>query len=227
MFEGPDWRGDPRQRLHLSLLLAALVLAALLSLFRMPDVSMIAPIGELIVNIVRDDPEPEQVPAPVVEPMIEPAPPVSEPVAEATSQSSSSSEPVETVREWTDWDEVIRDTVAEMAAQEPEPTYSLSPRLDRLREEARVKFRLSEAPVERPIWENVETDLMGRKILRSGDCYKVIDDPNVGSREAFETFGQYIAICAFIKRQPKDLPWVDEINARRAGPSRYGRPSVE
>lgn len=226
MFDGPDWRGDPRQRLRMSVALAAVVVALLLSLFRMPDMPVIAPISELLVNIVRDDPEEEPVVEPVIDPIIEPAPPISEPAASSTS-SASSVEAVEEERKWTDWDQQIQDTVAEMAAQPPEPTYSVNPRFERLREEARVKFRPSEAPVERPIWENVETDLMGRKVLRHGDCYKVIDDPNVGSREAFETFGQYIAICAYIKRPPKELPWVAEINARRGGLSRYAHPSVE
>ena len=226
MFDGPDWRGDPRQRLRMSVALAAVVVALLLSFFKMPDMPAIAPISELLVNIVRDEPKEEPIVEPVLDPVVEPAPPISEPAAPSSS-SAASTQATEDQNEWTDWDQVVRDTVAEMAEQPPEPTYSINPRFERLREEARVKFRPSEAPVERPIWENVETDMLGRKILRHGDCYKVIDDPNVGSREAFETFGQYIAICAFIKREPQELPWVEEVNARRAGPSRYGRPSVE
>ncbi|MEL7186258.1 MAG: hypothetical protein AAFN50_07465 [Pseudomonadota bacterium] len=224
MFDDPGWHGDPRQRLRVCVAFAAVVVAILLTQLRIPETPVLAPIGELLVNIVRDDPEP--IP-PVVEPLVEPLPEVVEPASQPVTQSSEVARPLHEQRSWTDWDEVIRDTVAELGAAEPEPSYSVNPNMDRKRAEAAVKFRPSEAPVERPIWENVEKDLLGRSVLRSGDCYKVIDDPNVGSREAFETFGQYIAICAFYKKPPRELPWVAEINARRAGPSRYARPSVE
>ncbi|MCH9695592.1 MAG: hypothetical protein K0U72_13850 [Gammaproteobacteria bacterium] len=87
------------------------------------------------------------------------------------------------------------------------------------------------APIPRhepvPVWENVEKDMTGRSILRHGDCQRVINDPNVGSREAFETFGQYIVTCAHYKKPPQKLAWVDEVNARRAGLSRYGHPPAE
>ena len=104
---------------------------------------------------------------PLVDPVVEPAPPLSEPGTTSAS-SASSAEAADDERDWTDWDQVISDTVAEMAAQPKEPTYSINPRLERLREEARIKFRPSEAPVERPIWENVEKDILGRTILTVG-----------------------------------------------------------
>ncbi len=54
------------------------------------------------------------------------------------------------------------------------------------------------APVqsrERPIWENVETDQLGRKILRAGDCYRVIEDNNAMRIDIFETFTRHLVFC--------------------------------
>ena len=48
-------------------------------------------------------------------------------------------------------------------------------------------------------------------VLRNGNCFKVLDDPNVGSREAFEAFGQFMVQCTHQQRNPKSLPWVAAI----------------
>ena len=82
-------------------------------------------------------------------------------------------------------------------------------------------------PVEQPIREHVERDTMGRALLRSGDCYRVIDDPNVGSRDAFLTFGQFMVFCDKFAGTPEELAFVKEIQNRRAGQARYGHPVVE
>ena len=79
----------------------------------------------------------------------------------------------------------------------------------------------------KPIWENVETDDTGRLLLRHGDCYKILDDPNVGSREKFLTFGQFMVHCSGLSEKPRNLPWVDEVNARRGVPSQHGHPAAE
>jgi hypothetical protein len=92
---------------------------------------------------------------------------------------------------------------------------SINPVFDAQRRHAAERFRPSRAPVEKPVWENVATDQLGRKILVSGDCHRVIDDPNVGSNEIFRTFGQFIVYCSNYKRSPQELPWVDEIRDRR------------
>ena len=105
--------------------------------------------------------------------------------------------------------------------------YSVNPNFGEKRRAAAEQFRPSRAPVDRPIWENLEKDAMGRTLLVSGDCYKVIDDPNVGNRDTFLVFGQYISSCAFYKRPPQELGFVSEIRDRRAGRVRYGHPAVE
>jgi hypothetical protein len=93
---------------------------------------------------------------------------------------------------------------------------SMSPQFDELRLVARERYRKSEAPVKKPIWENVEKDQMGRTILRAGDCYRVLDDPSVANRWAQEHFTQYILFCGSGKQLPKELPFVADIVARYA-----------
>ena len=67
-----------------------------------------------------------------------------------------------------------------------------------------------------PIWDNVEKDVTGRTLLRSGNCFQVLDDPNVGNRYAFETFEQYLVQCSFGfgRKRGKNLPWVETIRSR-------------
>ena len=73
----------------------------------------------------------------------------------------------------------------------------------------------------------VEKDSLGRTILVSGDCHRVIDDPNVGSREKFLTFDQFFVFCGKSKRGPQELGFVKELRNRREGQVRYGHPAVE
>ncbi len=120
-------------------------------------------------------------------------------------------EPPPVERDWyAEMDEVVAAVVAESQRE-----YSVNPAFDAKRRAAAEQFRPSRAPVERPIWENVEIDQLGRKVLVHGDCQRVIDDPNVGSNEFFRTFGQYIVTCSHHQRSPQELPWVDEIRDRR------------
>ena len=56
--------------------------------------------------------------------------------------------------------------------------------------------RYAPGPVgDAPIWESVTTDQLGRKILRSGDCYRVLEDDNVMRLDIFETFTRYLVFC--------------------------------
>ena len=82
----------------------------------------------------------------------------------------------------------------------------------RERKEAAVKY----APVPPPkrIWDNVEKDIYGRTILRSGNCYRVLDDPRATNRWAFETFEQHMVFCEPEARGPKRMHWVKTIRDR-------------
>ncbi len=168
-------------------------------------------VAELEVFLI----EPEQ-PAPV-EPVIEeePDPVVVEAIEETPVDPLPDVEPsfevdVPAPRDWySQMEEIVKsDTLGDQRV------YSVNPVFDEKRRKAALQFRPSRAPVEKPIWENVETDQMGRKILVSGDCHRVIDEPSAVRYEEFRTFHQYITFCSKFKRQPKELPWVDEIRDR-------------
>jgi hypothetical protein len=114
-----------------------------------------------------------------------------------------------------DWYAAL-DHTAIQSAEQAGKSPSMSPQFDELRLVARERYRKSEAPVKKPIWENVEKDQMGRTVLRSGDCYRVLDDPSVANRWAQEHFTQYILFCGSGKQLPKELPFVADIVARYA-----------
>lgn len=221
--ESPQWSGHVR--LRVSMLLSAVCIATILLVLRFPVVWQAGPVTELFVQILVDEAEPvaETAEGKAVQ---ETAPEATDhqtnrnpaPAAN-TEESATSARPV-------DWYGLIPDT-AKAAAERAPKSVSINPVFDEKRRQAAVKFAPSKAPQAEPIWENVEKDALGRSVLRSGDCYRVIDDPNVGSREAFETFGQYIAMCGSGSDAPELLPWVSEIRNRRANPARSLPPVAE
>jgi hypothetical protein len=95
-------------------------------------------------------------------------------------------------------------------------TPTMHPELDEQRRVARIRFRKSNAPVKKEIWDNVEKDQMGRTILRAGDCHRVLDDPSVANQWLHENFTQYMIFCSNGKTSPKALPFVAEIVERYA-----------
>ncbi len=226
--EQPDWSRRPGRRLALNFLPATLVVVAVLAVLRLPVVEQSLPAAELLVRILVDDVEQvvespfvEQVDAQVDSPVAEPLP-ADEVPAESPPVITEPGAPADT----TDWYAEIPDAVA--AYQDSLPReYSINPGMDERREEAAERFYPSRAPVQRPIWENVEKDTLGRTILVSGDCYRVLDDPNVGSRDQFQTFGQYFVYCSKSNRTPQELGFVKELRNRREGQVRYGHPAVE
>ena len=224
-FELPQWSGRARQRLCVSMLVSAVCIAAVVQVLRFPVARQAGPVTELFVQILIDEVESiagtaqartveEQPDEATKDEAIEPRLP-----ADAAQESATAAPPV-------DWYALLPDT-AKAAVERAAKTLSVNPIFDEKRRRAAVKFAPSQAPQRTPIWENVEKDLLGRTILRSGDCYRVIDDPNVGSREAFETFGQYITVCSSPADIPRDLPWVSEIQNRRASQARSAPRAAE
>ena len=109
-----------------------------------------------------------------------------------------------------DWAaELQREARAMAELERPEDDYFYFSNNRREREEAAIKY----APVAPPkrIWDNVEKDIYGRTILRSGNCYRVLDDPRATNRWAFETFEQFLVFCDPVAKGPKKLPWVETI----------------
>ncbi len=109
---------------------------------------------------------------------------------------------------------------AESAVQEAVTTAnhvdSMHAAFDEKRRQAAINFRPSEAPVKKPIWENVETDNIGRKILVSGDCYRVLEDPRATYYEIQRQLGQYITFCNANRQKPMNVAWVADIRERYA-----------
>lgn len=211
-----DWQRGAESRLRVSMLLAALVVAGVLSLLRLPAPGQFAPLLELVIEIVRTQPEAEREPQllpPTPQPLEAPVqePPIVKPAEVAPSEEAA----VQT--EPTDW-EVLRDEAikAVLDAAERERNYSVNPGFEKARREAAVRFRASVAPEKRHIWDNVEKDQLGRTILRDGNCFRVLDDPNATNRWAFENFDQYIVYCDFVfgGGKGKELPWVEIIRER-------------
>ena len=110
----------------------------------------------------------------------------------------------------TDWyadaDSAVQETVT--TANHVDSMHSV---FDEKRRQAAINFRASRAPVKKPIWENVETDQMGRKILVSGDCYRVLEDSRATYYEIHRQLGQYITYCNANNDKPMGVAWVAEI----------------
>lgn len=216
----PDWRAASAQRLRISMLVSAVALAAALSLFRMPSPAEVAPLFELVVELTRPtpivQPEPEVLPLPPgavpVEEQV--APPV---VPETRIEPAAAGEAAAAEDTAVDWEVAREEAIREVLdAAAREQAYAVNPPFERAREEAAVRFRASVAPEERYIWDNVEKDQLGRTILRDGNCFRVLNDPSVVNRWAFENFDQFVVYCDFRfgGGEGRELPWVDIIRER-------------
>ncbi|MDJ0906268.1 MAG: hypothetical protein QNI96_09640 [Woeseiaceae bacterium] len=210
----PDWQRGTRTRLIASLAIAgfAIVTFIITTEFTADD----KPIDELEVTLVAPpEVEAPRPPVELLEPLIVEDTPRELPelaeIAESTVPDDPPDEPAPAAPDWyAEMDEVVAAVVAE-----GQKTWSVNPVFDARRRAAAEQFRPSRAPVKKPIWENVERDQLGRRVLVHGDCQRVIDDPNVGSNEFFRIFGQYIVTCSNYKYVPQELPWVDEVRDRR------------
>ena len=207
----PAWHRGARSRLLVSTAIAAAAVAAFLLLVEFADDP--APRDELEVFLTQ--PDPVVPPEPVVE---EPAPVIEEAVIEdlvVQELPAPAAEPDDVEANPPDWYAEM-DQVVEAVVAEGQRAWSVNPVFDEKRRQAAVKFPASSAPVRKPIWENVETDQLGRKILVHGNCHRVIDDPSAVNYEIFRTFTQYFVFCSHSEPPPKDLPWVEEVRERYA-----------
>ncbi|MDH3748494.1 MAG: hypothetical protein OER97_09835 [Gammaproteobacteria bacterium] len=231
-----EWDDGREQRLSISMLFATLFIATALSLLRLPIIPDFAPIVELLVQIVRD-PSAEELPQerqPAPSPHVEPVEvrPESTPVEQVVTpivqrpgsadvervDSVEVAPPADVVPVVAETQIVDLETASAEAIKEfldgLENPLSVNPLLDAKRREFAGRYQPPTHSGPKPIWENVEKDQLGRTVLRSGDCSKVIDDPNVGSQYKFQQFDQYIVTCTYQKRQARELPWVAEIRER-------------
>ncbi len=107
--------------------------------------------------------------------------------------------------------DALREGAVQEYLERRQAPWAFDPRVDALRREGRLRYQPLTIERPGPIWENVEQDQLGRTILRHGDCWKVVDDPNVGSQYQFREFGQYLTMCSRQPRGPQQLPWVETI----------------
>lgn len=206
----PPWHSGSGQRLGVSTLVAAIVVAVILSVIRLPDVPHWLPVVEMMVRIV-DHPAPQR----EVPEVVPPAEMAESPPALQEQDGSAGSVPQADTRDaperGVDVDAMGREIVREYLDLQLEDYGYFNPDTAEKRRRLAGRYQPGVHEKPKPIWENVERDTLGRTVLRSGDCFKVLDDPNVGSREAFEVFGQFMAKCTYQKRLPKELPWVNDV----------------
>ncbi len=209
----PDWQRGTRTRLLASLAIAGF--AIITFIVTTEFAADVEPIDEIAVTLLAPaEVEVPELPVEELEPLvveetIRELPALTEFVEPIVADTAPEEPPVD--RDWyAEMDAVVAAVIAESQRD-----YSVNPAFTARRRAAAEQFRPSRAPVKKPIWENVERDQLGRRVLVHGDCQRVIDDPNVGSNEFFRTFGQYIVTCSNYQRPPQELPWVDEIRDRR------------
>jgi len=213
----PNWNEGAEQRLFASMLLATIIVAGVLSLVRMPGVPAFPPVVEILVNILQEPvPEVEEAfPQPTLDAQTEDSPLLEE---AAAPPAPTGGDTLEESGTGTDWevvqDQAVREYMKLELEQARESYGYFNPDLAEKRTRLSERYQPGTHEKPKPIWENVEVDTLGRTVLRDGNCYKVLDDPNVGSREAFERYGQFIAVCVYQGRYPRELPWVDEIRQR-------------
>ena len=213
----PNWNEGAEQRLLASMLLAAIFVAGVLSLVRMPDLAAFPPVVEIFVNILQDrvpEIEEETVQQPTQEAQRD-SPLLEEAAAPPTSTGGDTLKESRTGTDWEAMHEQVVQKYMDLELEEARESYGyFNPDLAEKRTRLAERYQPGTHEKPKPIWENVEVDTLGRTVLRDGDCYKVLDDPNVGSREAFERYGQYMAVCVYQGRYPRELPWVEEIRQR-------------
>ncbi len=222
-----------RRRLAVTVPISAALVAGLLFLLQfltVPDlfVDLPGPAEIEILQIIERAPstppkfEPEEQPEPP-----EPLAPTDDVIADApqvelqTSVTQTETAVTDSVSESnTDSSDVAwlkaLDETAKRSDEFDENSASMSPEFDELRRVAKLRYSKPKFEAKKEIWDNVEKDMLGRSILRSGNCFRVLDDPNVGSQDLHREFTQNIVSCSFSfsKRPPKMLPWVDVIVER-------------
>jgi hypothetical protein len=211
VLDRPLWQQQVRKRLAVNMGIAVLLLAALLLLVKF------SPLPELQLKKIElrllADTEPAAAEPAEPEDLVEP-----EAIVEAV-EAIETSEPTEVIApaepQVTDWYSEVESAVQETVAT-ANHVDSMHAAFDEKRRQAAINFRPSQAPVKKPIWENVETDNIGRKILVSGDCYRVLEDPRATYYEIQRQLGQYITYCNANDAKPMDVAWVEDIRERYA-----------
>lgn len=183
--------------------IAVLLLAAIILLVRFSPLPVLKN-STIEVQLVAEIEAPAAEPEVVIEPMelIEPAEPA---VPTVLADIVEVAEP-----QATDWYADVT-TVVKDAMTTANHIDSMHAAFDEKRRFAAINFPATEILRKKPIWENVETDQMGRKILVSGDCYRVLEDWRATYHEIQQSMGQYMVYCNASDDFPMDVAWVDDV----------------
>ena len=195
------------------MLLAAVLIGAALLLVKLPLDSEIGA-EPIVVQLLADKPDaPENVPDDVAEPDPSDDARIEEIAVAETPLPTRES--VEAPRTPTDWREAIKSATSETVTAMHNDE-SLHPGVAEAKRLAGINIAPSRAPVKKPIWENVETDQMGRTVLRNGDCYRVLDDWRATYQDIQRDLGQYIMYCDAADDTVIDVKWVAGIRQKYA-----------
>ena len=197
----PGWSAGADRRLAFSMLCGTVVVAVSISWLRLPGVADWQPVTALVIDVILDRPAaPEQIeapPDPVPLPMDEPAtmPETELPMAPVeTGNAAVEPDRAADPAPRPDWQSLAAIAVQNFVESDRDASV-MNRAFEEKRRAAATRFRPSQAPVKKPIWENVEVDALGRTLLRSGDCYKVLDNPTVTNRWYARTFEQFMMFC--------------------------------
>jgi len=204
----PDWQRRAQPRLAKSMVLAMFFIAAVLLLIKIPSIPIFQQAVIELRLMVEEPVEPKEA-SPPEEPVPVEVFAAEEPLVEETQIAEVL--PAES----TDWQADVSSAVQEVVStantvESMHPTHAEKRRL------AAFNFAPSEAPIKKPIWENVETDYIGRKVLINGDCYRVLEDWRATYQEIQRDFGQFINYCNASGKETMDVKWVEEIQQKYA-----------
>lgn len=205
----PVWQRQVRSRLAACMAIATALVAFVLLSLRLPDSPLAKP-PEITVQLLA-----AESPADPIEEFapIEELPSPEARLAESINVVPDEAPPVEAAtRDWY----VDIETVARDVVDASESGNVMQPAQLEARRRAAIQFAPSRAPVKKPIWENVEIDHIGRKVLVSGDCYRVLEDWRATYQDIQREFGQYMVHCSGIKRYPIDVDWIEEVGQKYA-----------
>jgi hypothetical protein len=213
------------RRLAYCIVISTLTVAALLAVLDWPPqwdgAEPVQVVLDLLLSREKAQPAPEPVEGPQTDDPIHDAAaqesddrPVTQPGVEDTA-----ADPDDVATDGSDrgidWQASLERASAETVEANSQ-SVSLHPDFDELRRIAAVKYAPPRTGKPPPIWENVEKDIYGRTLLRHGNCFRVLDDMNVGNRYAFETFEQHLVFCDGPRQGRQEFPWIETIVARYA-----------
>ena len=198
----PAWSAGTEQRLLLAMLPGTIVVLLVMMVLRFPPIPDWKPVSAFILEVILEDPskhedDPQAAPestAPVPEVTDRPVEVLAPADRDPVERPGIVPETVPQGAPATDWNALAAAAVRSFVDAGELPN-SINPPQDEKRRAAASRYRPSRAPEKKPIWENVEVDALGRKLLRSGNCYRVLDNPTVTNRWYVENFEQYMVFC--------------------------------